>query len=458
MKSFRIDRAAPLHFDDAPATPTRSRAETTPEGYLVVDAYIARDGLLRYTASDGSSWVEYRPRRELEAAASSWGPGTPVTDDHPRVMVSSATWSAVAKGVHLDTAQVEIVDGIAYLRARLQITDRTLVAKIRGDGMPAKTQVSIGFATDVVPCKSGVAPDGTRCDAMQTNLLANHTAIVDRGRAGPTVRILDAFGEVREWPCYTDPARPGSIPVKHKVKTTVAKPRPIAVKLDGFDASRVDLSHLTIEHADEAGAPTDEVEVIGPDGEPIKVQTWIAAALADYAALKAQAAMQAAGGSAAAPMPAPPAPPAAAPDAPMADASAPVLPAAPVPEDPKKTENMDAAQITAATRARARLERLAAKAGVDDTTIDRSDDAELRAAYVEKMIPKAELSALRQRLDDEAIVEVAAVAATRKVEPAKAPARFGAVQSTKADARADALDGIDPDVLAEAMNLTAAGI
>lgn len=163
--------------------PGYAPATRTPEGYLLVDALIARDGLLEY--SDGTdSWIEYRPRAELEKAAASWTT-TPVTDDHPQSMVDAETWATVARGVHMRAPSIEVHDGVTYLRAPLLITDAGLLKKIT-DG---RRELSIGFTSEVLP-QEGTTTTGEKFDAVQTQLLGNHTAVVDQGRAGPACRLL----------------------------------------------------------------------------------------------------------------------------------------------------------------------------------------------------------------------------------------------------------------------------
>lgn len=341
----RFDYASELNLDPAVKLDAyNAPAQITPQGYLLADAYLARDGLLRY--SDGEqSWIEYRPRAELERAAETWA-NAPITDDHPSAMVTSETWTQVAKGVHVGMPSVvgPLSDGISYLRARVLVTDAATVAKIRARGGPR--QLSIGFTSEVVPTTDGRASDGTRCDAVQTELLGNHTALVAKGRAGPAVRIL------------LDGA---AVLVPHLREEQMTQPK-----------------NTPAQRGDEAGAPVEQVEVTGPMGEKAMVPTWVAAKLA---------------GQPAAPPPVPPMAPPMAPPAPVApvDAAPPPMappgpPAPPKPEDEEKS--MDG--FRKAARRRSKLERLAAKAGIPDAKIDSiEDDDELARAYLAIKLPHA---------------------------------------------------------------------
>jgi hypothetical protein len=52
-------------------------------------------------------------------------------------------------------------------------------------------QLSMGYATELVFPTDGKHPDGTACDAYQTNLRINHIALCRAARGGPELRIVD---------------------------------------------------------------------------------------------------------------------------------------------------------------------------------------------------------------------------------------------------------------------------
>lgn len=403
-RAYRVDSyVAVLDFAGA-AQPGVASVVRTPEGYLDVDAYIARDGCLTY--SDGrESWIEYRPRAELVSAAGTWGVGTPVTDDHPKRMVDATTWVAVARGVHLTEARVEgpLADGRSYLRSRLRISDRALIAKIDA----GQRELSIGFSAAVLPLLGGMHPDGTRADAVQTDLLANHTASVKRGRAGPVCAVMMDGAQLA---CHTSPRFDFAPVSKDRPMPTTAQIAAARAKLDA--ATRV--------YLDEIGAPQEMVPVKGPDGVEIMVPSWVAAMLGELVALK----------QAQTPVMAPPAPaapnaatgtvplaPPIAPQVPMMAAVAPPVPAAPdmysMVEDPEKEKPMDALQVSRTARKRARLERLASAAGVPESSSDPqvvaldAEDEILAREFVQLVIPTAKVDGLRGDALD-ALVDIAA--------------------------------------------------
>jgi len=237
---------AKVRLSDKPAAPGFAPAHRTEEGYLRVTAFTARDGLLEY--SDGTTtWLEYRPRAELEAAVASFA-NAPVTNDHPDDMVSAETWTHVAKGMHIGTPTIVDVDGVAYLQDELLITDSELIADIES----GKHELSIGFTSEVIPV-DGAAEDGTRCDAVQTVILGNHTASVNRGRAGPACRV---FLDSTAWTVQN---------------MDVADPK-----------------NEKVQKEDQVGVPVETVEYQLPDGSVAPLPTAVVAMLEELMMLKAQ--------------------------------------------------------------------------------------------------------------------------------------------------------------------------
>lgn len=365
MKAPRVDYlSCVIDLVAAPEAPTVARAPAvkTPEGYLVADALLARDGLLKY--SDGrTSWLEWRPRAELEQAAASWT-NAPVTDDHPPTMVDSSNVAQYMRGVVIDSPSVIDIDGVAYLRARLRIMDAELVHKIEG----GQRELSIGFLADVEPERGTY--QGQRYDAVQRSLAGNHVASVARGRAGPAVRVLLDGSAI---PCYDERAVPPS-EISHVSKPKTPSPLDIALRW----AAR----------KDEIGAPVTMSKIVLSTGEEVEIPTELAALIEEWKASK-----KAAAGAA------PDAPAAAPSDQPMGEAAAAPAPAPGAEMPPKKPEDEpmkpDAinalvakakADAIAETRKRARLERDAEAHAIK---CDGLDDTALARAFVSKVMPHA---------------------------------------------------------------------
>lgn len=159
------------------------------DGYLVVDARIARTGIQRYAGSEMGrpdlAFVDvYRPEAEVFAtdAMSSFA-YRPVTDDHPKVAVTSQN----SKELALGWTDGEVARDGHRLRVPMMLTDQALIDKVQA----GKRELSAGYTCDL-KWEPGTSPEGLTYDAIQTNIRANHVAVVARGRAGAECRIGDA--------------------------------------------------------------------------------------------------------------------------------------------------------------------------------------------------------------------------------------------------------------------------
>lgn len=153
----------------------------TDEGYLTITACpITRPGVFPYRRSDGGVSMEAKLPEELFSSATvSSANSKPMTDDHPAEPVNANNYSKYAKGMtHNDAAVKDNKLAISFT-----ITDSETIKKVN-DG---KRELSIGFQADV-KSETGMY-DGMQYDAVQRNMLINHIAIVEEGRAGPQVAI-----------------------------------------------------------------------------------------------------------------------------------------------------------------------------------------------------------------------------------------------------------------------------
>ncbi|NQE62946.1 DUF2213 domain-containing protein [Caulobacter sp. RHG1] len=167
---------------------TLGDARVTDTGYLEANARTARVGIQQYLGSelgrpDLGVVNVYRDEAEVFAKSSlETFSKIPVTNDHPSEKVTADNWKRYAVGTTGD----EVLREGEYLKIGLKITDAAAVKAIR-DG---KRELSVGYETALV-WEDGVAPDGTPYQARQTQIVADHIAIVARGRAGSEVRIGD---------------------------------------------------------------------------------------------------------------------------------------------------------------------------------------------------------------------------------------------------------------------------
>lgn len=166
----------------------------TKDGYLAVRAKAARTGAYVYSGAE----VDPDNRHGLRDQATvhvlrdadqvfdtrSLGSfvGKPITDDHPTEAVTADNWRAHARGIVMGAVK----DG-DHVGFDLAFLDAATIAKIDA----GKAELSNGYV-----CKlefgDFTAADGTKCQARQTEIVGNHVALVDRGRAGSTCRVGDA--------------------------------------------------------------------------------------------------------------------------------------------------------------------------------------------------------------------------------------------------------------------------
>lgn len=169
-------------------SPHRGR---TDEGFLICSKVpVARTGFQFYGAqeldfipsekikSEGNGYNVYRPEKEVfsEETLSSFE-GKPITDDHPQEQVTSDNYQIYAKGniKNVERGQGEYKD---YILADLVIWDKELIKKIEN----GKQAVSVGYSCDYEE------NEGKLC---QKDIICNHIAVVDEGRAGEKAIIRD---------------------------------------------------------------------------------------------------------------------------------------------------------------------------------------------------------------------------------------------------------------------------
>ena len=162
-------------------------AERTPQGGLRVPATLTRTGVFVYHSDDGRTIREYRPADEVfrkETLASLRG--SPLTVDHPPESLKPANFRQWATGHVGDDIKR---DG-DKTSATAYVQDQAAIRAIEA----GRRQISCGYHCDVDETP-GVSPDGEAYDRIQRNIVYNHVALVDNGRAGPDVRLrLDAAG------------------------------------------------------------------------------------------------------------------------------------------------------------------------------------------------------------------------------------------------------------------------
>jgi hypothetical protein len=198
----------------------------TPQGFLRVPATPTRAGIFSYRRADGTTRRELRPESEVFHADSlSSLSGAPLTDLHPREMVSPKNVRTLAIGHVGDSVRR---DG-QRVAAEITIEDDAAISAVeRRD----RVELSCGYA-----CELDETPgthEGQRYDAVQRKIRYNHVALLPRGagRGGPDVALrLDSGDAMLEAP-FTETVQ------QRQDSGDLMDPKDlINVRIDGLDLS-----------------------------------------------------------------------------------------------------------------------------------------------------------------------------------------------------------------------------
>ena len=162
----------------------------TPEGYLIVPGRVAKAGVLEYRNADGSARRELVLPSELARADSLESIALkPVTDGHPREgRVDASNARDVQRGFSLQRVR----SANPYVEIEILITDEELAEKVERDDA---RDLSLGYTLERLDEAPGVHPEFGEYDAIQRGRIANHIAVVPRGRAGSDVGVRVDSGE-----------------------------------------------------------------------------------------------------------------------------------------------------------------------------------------------------------------------------------------------------------------------
>lgn len=159
----------------------------TPEGYLVCTGVpVARTGEMIYAAeetpleagSDGTVVINRDADEVFRPETMSSFEGKPVTILHPTDFVSPTNWGALAKGVMQNVRRGE-GDQSNDLIADLLITDSMAINLVKS----GLREVSCGYEATYEQTEKG--------RGVQIDIIGNHLALVDKGRAGSSYAIND---------------------------------------------------------------------------------------------------------------------------------------------------------------------------------------------------------------------------------------------------------------------------
>lgn len=163
--------------------------EITPEGYLLCrDVRLARTGILIYgdgevpVKPDNTGLIQiYRGEDVLFSPTTiSSGEGKPVTNDHPDDWVSPENWKIFSGGSGHNIHRGEGEDA-EYLMGDLLVMDKEAIDAV----MAGKVEISLGYDAEYTEVSPG--------KGVQSNIVINHIALVDKGRCGSRCSIGDSF-------------------------------------------------------------------------------------------------------------------------------------------------------------------------------------------------------------------------------------------------------------------------
>lgn len=163
--------------------------ETTPEGYLLCrDVPLARIGTLMYgdgevpVTADNTGLILIQRGEDVlfDPKTIASAEGKPITDDHPEDWVGPKNWKELSKGSGHNIRRGEGIDS-DLLIGDLLVTDKDAIDAV----LEGKVEISLGYDADYIEVSPG--------KGLQSNIVVNHIALVDKGRCGSRCSIGDSF-------------------------------------------------------------------------------------------------------------------------------------------------------------------------------------------------------------------------------------------------------------------------
>lgn len=241
-----------------------TKVERTPSGGMRVPANLTRTGVFSYRKQDGTLTRELRhPDEVFNQDSLNTLRGAPVTDLHPKDMVSPSNWREVSVG-HVGDVKA---DG-SYVYGRLDILDSDAIKRVeRGD----RKELSCGYR-----CTLEETPGtykGERYDTIQRGIVYNHVAIgpKDWGRAGNKVALRLDSGDAIQ----VEPKPEGPPPPKKEVTTML-------IRVDGIEYEAGSSAHLQAVDKWDTGQ-AKKVADLTSERDTAKAEADVATARADKA-------------------------------------------------------------------------------------------------------------------------------------------------------------------------------
>lgn len=170
---------------------TIGKVSKTTQGFLKIPGVCTRTGVFTYRDGAGSVRRELRhPDDVFDPASLETLKHCVVTLHHPPEMVTPENASKYMKGY--TTEKIEVSRDL--IESDLIISNPEAIKAIEENGM---REISAGYNADLLE-ETGTY-NGAEYDCRQTNIRYNHVALVDKGRAGPEVRLrLDSSDAIMD--------------------------------------------------------------------------------------------------------------------------------------------------------------------------------------------------------------------------------------------------------------------
>lgn len=178
-------------------TPTKlsENIKKTPEGYLLcLGVPIARTGWQEYgpgetpldVGDDGRVWIYRDPKEVFRPQTIASFMAKSITIKHPDDFVTPANWKELTYGSlqNVRKGPDKDDDGEEMLLADFLVTDEMAIGLVE-NGL---REVSCGYDAEYEETAAG--------EGVQINIIGNHCALVEQGRAGPVYAIKDHKGKV----------------------------------------------------------------------------------------------------------------------------------------------------------------------------------------------------------------------------------------------------------------------
>ena len=281
----------------------RVKARFDENGFLVDTPVVARVGVQSYYLPDGSERREFRPASEVfkpESLASYQG--KPITlghvfvnvDNAKQVVVGSVSGSALRQDsnvvVPLTVYDKESIEKAkSGLAGELSVGYSTVDVETRGWGSNETGEYKLDGEYD---SQDDIPSDWVRFDALQTNIIVNHVAMVYKGRAGVAKLNMDSQQENP----YTDDVKSNIEEKDMKVKIKIDSAE---VEVDKDVADHIAKLDSAVEahkaKVDTVEADRDALKA-KVDGITAEIEKAVKAAKADAEALAALVAVAAEAG------------------------------------------------------------------------------------------------------------------------------------------------------------------